>query len=216
MTSQVGPRLLSATVLLIIAAATPSHAAGPDPAADLPRINVTFGPVAPPSPVRIAFSADAAAAGAAASSGAQAPAVAFQYSDGYHTRARIHRIASFSLLPLFATQAFLGQSLYNDSTPGKKTAHKVVAGTIDGLFALNTVTGVWNLVEARKDPNGRTRRWAHGLLMMASDAAFLTLTVAHPNTNTGEGLSTSAHRALAFTAIGTATTGYLIMLIGNR
>ena len=37
-----------------------------------------------------------------------APAVAFEYSDGYRTRAKIHKIASVATLPLFGAEAFLG------------------------------------------------------------------------------------------------------------
>src|SRR5436190_16245768 len=84
---------------------------------------------------------------------APAPTLAFEYSEGYRTRARIHRVASFATLPLFVTEAFVGQSLYNEPTDGKRDAHLVVAGGIGALFAVNTVTGVWNLLEARKDPH---------------------------------------------------------------
>ncbi len=136
----------------------------------------------------------------------------FEYSDGYRTRARIHRIASFATLPLFATQAIIGQSLYSDATSGKRDAHLVVAGTIAGLFAVNTVTGVWNLIEARKDPHKRGLRLAHGLLMLASDAGFLATAALGPDDDGGG--SRSAHRAMAFTAISLATTGYLLMLFG--
>jgi hypothetical protein len=148
-----------------------------------------------------------------------APAVATEYSDAYHLRARVHRIASFATLPLFATQGFLGQSLYNSSSSGKKTAHAVVGAAIGGLFGVNTVTGLWNLVEARKDPEHRKLRWAHGLLMMGADAGFLATGLLAPDNEGRFSTSThsaSTHRAVAFTSIAVATTGYLIMLVGNR
>jgi hypothetical protein len=139
--------------------------------------------------------------------------VPFEYSDGYRTRARIHRIASFATLPLFATEAVIGQSLYHNPTSGKRDAHLAVAGAIGALFAVNTVTGVWNLIEARKDPEHRGRRLAHGLLMLASDAGFLATAALAPDDD-GDG-SRGAHRAMAFTAISLATAGYLIMLFGG-
>ncbi len=147
------------------------------------------------------------------------PRIAVEYSEAYQTRARIHRIASFATLPLFATEAVLGQSLYNSSTPGKKTAHLVVAGAIGGLFGVNSVTGVWNLIEARHDPQGRNRRLLHGILMLAADAGFLATAALGPSTEHRSGRvegSPATHRAVAFTSIGAATAGYLVMLIGGH
>ena len=82
------------------------------------------------------------------------------YSDAATTRgSKIHRWASYATIPLFATEWVLGQKLYNfTGGQGVKTAHGWVAGGLAGLFGVNTVTGVWNLMEARKDPNGRTKR----------------------------------------------------------
>jgi hypothetical protein len=148
-----------------------------------------------------------------AQQGAPPPAVAFEYSDGYKIRAQIHKIGSFATLPLFATEAFLGQSLYSDPSSGKKDAHLIVAGGIGALFVVDTVTGTWNLIEARKDPNHRGRRLAHGLLMLGSDAGFLATAAMKPDDDDESGRS--AHRAMAFTSIGMATAGYLIMLFGG-
>ena len=142
------------------------------------------------------------------------PARAFIYSDGYRLRAKIHRVSSFATLPLFGVQAFLGQSLYSNPSGGKKDAHLVVAGGIGGLFAVNTVTGVWNMLEARKDPNRGKRRLIHGLMMLGADAGFLATAALGPDSEGGG--SRSTHRAVAFTSIGLATASYLIMLIGGR
>lgn len=144
------------------------------------------------------------------------PPVAFEYSDGYRLRAKIHKLASFATLPLFGAEAIVGQSLYSDPTDGKKNAHLAIAGGMGALFAVNTVTGVWNLVEARKDPVHRTRRMAHGLLMLAADAGFLTTAALGPESEHGEVEgSRGMHRAVAFTSIGLATAGYLMMLFGG-
>jgi hypothetical protein len=75
--------------------------------------------------------------------GAAPPPVAFEYSDAYRMRAKIHKVASFATLPLFATEGVLGQSLYDDPSSRKKDAHLAVATGIGALFAVNTVTGVW-------------------------------------------------------------------------
>ena len=84
-----------------------------------------------------------------------------------------------------------------------------------GLFAVNTTTGVWNLIEARKDPNHRGRRLAHGLLMLGADVGFLATAALGPSSEHGFSQdSASTHRAVAFTSIGMATAGYLIMLFG--
>jgi hypothetical protein len=143
--------------------------------------------------------------------------IPYEYSDAYRTRAKIHRIASFATLPLFAVEGFLGQSLYDNPTSAKRGAHSAVAAAIGVLFGVNTVTGVWNLIEARHDPNGRGRRWVHGLLMLAADAGFVATAATAPDDHEGSGSSSkSTHRAIAFTSIGLATTGYLIMLFGGR
>ena len=71
------------------------------------------------------------------------------YSNGYEVRLKIHRYASYATLPLFATEFALGQSLYDNPERGsKRTAHGIIGAGIVGLFAANTVTGVWNLWES--------------------------------------------------------------------
>jgi hypothetical protein len=144
------------------------------------------------------------------------PPMAFEYSDGYRLRAKIHKVSSFATLPLFGAEAIIGQSLYSNPTQGKKDAHLATAAGIGALFAVNTTTGVWNLIEARKDPNHRGRRLAHGLMMLAADAGFLATAALGPESEHGsvEG-SRGAHRAVAFTSIGLATASYLIMLFGG-
>ena len=142
-----------------------------------------------------------------------------EYSDGYKTRARIHRYASFAMLPLAATEIVLGQSLYDTPSDGKRSAHLVVGTSIGVLFGVNTVTGAWNLWEGRKDPNGRKRRFVHAVLMMAADAGFLATAATGPENEEESGEregSRSTHRALAITSLATATAGYLIMLFGGH
>lgn len=149
------------------------------------------------------------------------PAPVIEYSDAYNLRAKVHKIGSFAMLPLAGTEFFLGQSLYNNPSDGKKGAHVAVGATIGGLFAVNTVTGVWNLYESRKDPNGRTKRWVHALLMMTADAGFLAAASITPESERGEQLTggtnnnRALHRTLALSSLAIGTVGYLVMLIGR-
>jgi hypothetical protein len=160
------------------------------------------------------FSADSQAAPAPR-------ARAFEYSDGYRTRLKIHKIASYATLPLFAAQFAVGQKLYNgNGSDGTKSLHGALAATTAALFAVNTVTGIWNLSEGRKDPNHRTKRMVHGILMAVADAGFVATGVMTPESEggdsgfeTGGGTSQSTHRAVALTSMGIATVAYLMMLI---
>jgi hypothetical protein len=146
---------------------------------------------------------------------------AIEYSEGYETRAKIHKYASFATLPLFATELALGQSIYNDPnarTSAARNAHIAVGTAITGLFALNTVTGVWNMWESRGDPNHRKRRLLHGILMLGADAGFVATFASGPGGRHDDNLDANrqTHRTIALTSIGLATGSYLMMLIGNR
>jgi hypothetical protein len=160
----------------------------------------------------------------AAAADPQTPAprvAAFEYSDAYRTRAKIHKYASFATLPLFATEFALGQSLYNTPSDGKKSAHIAIGSSIIGLYGVQGVTGIMNLLEAKKDPNpdGKKRRLTHTVLMLASGAGFaITPMVAPGHRDELEVGSSSAstHRAVAFTSIGIGTAGYLLMLLGGK
>ena len=150
------------------------------------------------------------------------PAAAVEYSDDYQLRAKIHKIGSFAMLPLAGAEYALGQSVYNGNT-NQKSAHIAVGLGITSLFAVNTVTGVWNLWEGRNDPNGRTKRWAHALLMMASDAGFVATWASAPGGGERRSTTTSTsvtdqrntHRTMAVTSLALGTAGYLLMLIGR-
>jgi len=147
-----------------------------------------------------------------------APPVAVELSDGYQTRARIHKIASFATLPLFASELVLGQKLYDGTgDSATRSAHSAVAMGMGVLFGVNSVTGVMNLVETWKSPEHRNKRLAHSLLMLAADAGiFATAATAPEHERDGPPSSgRQAHRAIAITTIGLATAGYVIMLFGD-
>src|SRR5437868_966580 len=78
---------------------------------------------------------------------------AIQHSDAYYTRLTIHKIGSYAILPLFAGEYYLGNNLLNGTNvpDWQKSAHGAAAWAIAAIFATNTVTGIWNFVEARKD-----------------------------------------------------------------
>lgn len=145
----------------------------------------------------------------------------FEYSDAYAVRLQIHKLASFATLPLFVLQYIAGQQLLNDREGGSGGFegegegegglagwHGALAGGIAGLFAVNTITGGWNLLEARKDPENRTWRTIHGVLMLAADAGFV---VTGMTASDDEG-SASTHRAVAMTSMGVALVSYAMML----
>ena len=166
------------------------------------------------------------AASATQSSGQDAEpathAIAVTYSPAYETRRKIHKYASYATLSLVATELWLGQSLYNDPTQAgnKKGLHAAVGGGIIGLFAVNTVTGVWNMWEARNEPQGRTLHMIHGLLMLAADAGFVDTWATAPHTRGQAGLTFASnartHRNVALTSMGLATASYVMMLFHNR
>jgi hypothetical protein len=137
--------------------------------------------------------------------------VAFEYSDGYAVRRKIHVYASLATLPLFVTEGILGSKLYDgDASDSVRSAHSAVAGGVGVLFGVNTVTGVWNLWEARKDPNGKKRRLIHGLSMLGADVGFVATGMLAPERD--EEGNKSLHRNVALTSIGIATGSYLYML----
>jgi hypothetical protein len=137
---------------------------------------------------------------------------AIEYSDAYNTRLTIHRIGSYTMLPLFAGEWILGDRLLNGVNPPSwmKPAHAGVAGAIGVLFTVNTITGAWNLWDSRADPAGRTRRYLHTGLMLASDAGFAWAGAiggnAKHNYNTAR-----RHRDIALGSIGLSTAGTALM-----
>lgn len=140
---------------------------------------------------------------------------AVEYSDWYYRRLVIHKIGAYTELPLFGAEWYLGDQLYRDARLGRprnglRTTHAVVASGIGVLFASNTVTGLWNLWEARHDPIGRPRRTAHALIMTLADAGFAWTAGIGMNANLNTATA-NVHRTVAFTSMGIATAGTLMM-----
>lgn len=145
--------------------------------------------------------------------------LAIEYSDAYYTRLTIHRIGSYTMLPLFAAEYSLGQNLIQDLSPPSwmKPTHALVAGGIGVLFGVNTITGVWNLWDSRKDSEGRTRRIVHSVLMLASDAGFAAAGATAPGHHHDFGTFSNyqqrvnLHRGIAIGSIAASTIGGVMM-----
>jgi hypothetical protein len=175
----------------------------------------------PPHPAAGPPWAPAIAALAAADSGQRRPR-AVEYSQFYSVRLTIHRYASYATIPLFVAEYALGRSLYNtppDSVSSSvRSAHGAVALGIAGLFGLNTVTGGWNLWDARKDPSGRARRYVHAGLMLISDAGFVATGALAPSrraelAGTIDPNRRRLHETVAIASMSTALAGYVMMLL---
>ena len=143
---------------------------------------------------------------------------AVEVSEAYHVRLTIHHIASFATVPLFVTEYILGQKLYKNppGTPSQRQTHRTVALGVAGLFAVNTVTGAWNLWDSRKAPQGALRRYLHAGLMFAADAGFVATGLAAPRGRriySATPAARSRHRTLAITSMGTALASYAMMLM---
>jgi hypothetical protein len=140
--------------------------------------------------------------------------MAFEYSDGYRTRLKVHKIASFATLPLFIAQYAVGQKLYDgNASDSTRSLHGALAASTAVLFGVNTVTGGWNLYEGRKDPNHSKKRMIHGILMLVADAGFVATGMTAPDDDGEGGVSRSTHRTIALSSMGVATVSYLMMLI---
>ena len=136
---------------------------------------------------------------------------AVEYSDWYARRLTVHRIGSYTMLPLFAAEYVLGnQLIHGDESSAMKGGHVVVATGIGALFTLNTATGLWNLWDSRSDPAGRTRRTVHTLAMLASDAGFLWAGAVGGSAKRSNA-NARQHRNIALGSIGVATLGTAMM-----
>ncbi len=139
---------------------------------------------------------------------------AVEYSDWYGRRLAVHRVASYALLPMLGLQYYTGTQLMAKGASAPDWVirlHAPLATASAVVFSLNTVTGLWNLWDARKDPNGRASRTAHGLLMLAADAGFLAAgSMGHRAVQ--DGSTRSLHRTIAISSMGVALVSYAIML----
>ena len=145
--------------------------------------------------------------------------VAIEYSEAHETRAKIHKYSSWATLPLMATEFALGESLYNDPnvlTSSQKGVHGAVGAALIGFFGVQSVTGMWHLMESKDAPGGK-KRMVHGLLMLAAEGGFVASALTAPSTSRS-GLpnfvaNKATHRNIAIVSMGVGTAGYLLMLL---
>jgi hypothetical protein len=100
---------------------------------------------------------------------------AVEYSGFYQARLKVHRILSWSVIPLFIGSYVTGDQILkhrNDPPEWATKLHKPFAIATGSVFAVNTVTGLWNLWDSRKNPAGQTKRTVHSLLFIAASAGF--------------------------------------------
>lgn len=140
---------------------------------------------------------------------------AVEYSNGYYTRLSIHRAASYAMLPMFVALYITGKKRLdhranNDAPAWARDLHGPLAVGVEGLFAVNSVTGVWNLIVSRKDPDHRTRRYVHSISMLAAEAGFVVTGFIGSRDDRSQRYP---HRAVGLASAGVATASYLMMLI---
>lgn len=138
------------------------------------------------------------------------------YSDWYGRRLTLHKALSWTMLPLFAVSYYTGDRLLRDGRRDSpeivRQLHPIAAGGAALIFGANTITGLWNNWDARKDPEGRTRRIIHSLLFLAADAGFAY--AGSLGEEAGEdGETRNRHRAIAISSMGVSTLGWVIMLV---
>jgi len=145
--------------------------------------------------------------------------VAIEYSDAHETRAKIHKYASWATLPLLGTELVLGQKLFNDPnslTSNLRGVHGAVGAGLIGFFGVQSVTGLWNLVESNQAP-GHTKRLVHGILMLAAEGGMVAAAATAPGHSRNDLINfdtrASTHRDIAYVSIGVGTAGYLLMLL---
>jgi hypothetical protein len=141
---------------------------------------------------------------------------AVEYSEWYGRRVAIHKTLSWAMFPLFAVSYYTGDQLAEKGRRGVsstvRSLHPVAAGGAAAVFGVNTVTGLWNLWDARKDPADRKRRYLHSALFLLADAGFAY--AGSLGEEAGEnGATRSRHRNIALGSMGASTAGWLVMFL---
>ena len=143
---------------------------------------------------------------------------AVEYSDAYYKRLAVHRALSWAMLPLFAASYVSGDQLLakgEDAPEWARTVHPVAATGAAVLFGANTVTGVWNLWDGRKDENGRKRRLLHSAMFLAASGGFTYAGAVLADQAEESAEKRRQHRTVALSSMGLSTASWLLMKIGN-
>jgi len=142
-----------------------------------------------------------------------------EISDWYARRLTIHRVAAFTILPVFAVQYAAGEQLFaksRDAPTWAKTTHRVGATLLAGLFTVNTVTGLWNLWDSRSVPENRTVRTIHALTMLTADAGFTYAGAKLSNEAETSLQKRKEHRTIALSCMGLTVASAAMMKIFNH
>jgi hypothetical protein len=137
-----------------------------------------------------------------------------EYSEVYGTRLGIHRVLSYAMIPLFIGSAYTGFRLRNerDQAPQwTRDIHGPLAAGTAIVFGMNTLTGVWNLWEGRKDPSDRKKKLLHSALFLAAGAGFAYVTAAGDNIHES-GRPNPWHRNIALGSMGISLVSWSIMI----
>ena len=145
--------------------------------------------------------------------------VLVEYSDWYGRRLAVHRTLSWAMIPLFAVSYWTGERLARDGRVNSpyyiRALHPYAATGASVVFGVNTVTGLWNLWDARHDPEGRKKRIIHSVLFMIADGGF-----AYAGSIGKQARDTSAirdrHRTIALSSMGVSYVSMMIMLLGGK
>jgi hypothetical protein len=146
-------------------------------------------------------------------------AQAVEVSDWYNRRLTIHRWLSYTSYPLFAFQYAAGRQVWekgHGAPEWARSGHRIGAATIAGVFTVNTITGVWNLVESRHVEDGRTRRYVHAASMLIADAGFTWAGAVLSEQAERSTEKRKLHRTVALTSIGLSVTSSTVMWFLNR
>jgi hypothetical protein len=126
-------------------------------------------------------------------------------------------------MPLIVSQAIVGQKLMDrtgDESGSLRSAHSALTAGLGAVFGIESVTGVWNMLEARKNHVRSRKHLIHGILMLAADAGFVATAALAPGHDDEEGQirrnnRDSTHQAVGFASLGVATVSYVYMLIAR-
>ena len=143
---------------------------------------------------------------------------AIEVSDWYGRRLTLHRRLSYATIPVFAFQWAAGSQIWEKGPAAPDWArkgHQIGAGTLAGIFTVNTVTGVWNLWESRSAP-GRRRRALHGVAMLVADAGFTWAGARLSDEAETDPDARKLHRTVALSSIGITAISGIAMKLTNK
>ena len=145
--------------------------------------------------------------------------VLVEYSDWYGRRLAVHRVLSWAMIPLFAVSYWTGEKLATNGRVNSpyyiRALHPYAATGASVVFGVNTLTGLWNLWDARHDPAGRKKRIIHSVLFMIADGGFAYAGSIGKQAR-DDGAIRDKHRTIALSSMGVSYVSMMIMLLGGK